>query len=95
MAELVDTVASRIAAAVAEDLVKERGKGVTPTVIALHVAELFEDLSEMGSSRVIDLAEAYVKAADVSVHVPYHRMKDDGTLFTNEELREQVAKEMW
>lgn len=95
MAELVDTVASRIAAAVAEDLAKKRGKNVSETVVALHVVEVFEDLAEMGAGRITDLAVAYIKASDVSVHIPYHRIKDDGTLLTDEELREQVAKEMW
>lgn len=92
MAELVDRVISRIATAVAEDLVEECGRRVSPTAIALHVAELFEDLSEVGSGKVIDLAEAYVKAADVNVHIPVWRLDEDGRVKSEDELKQGLGE---
>lgn len=92
MSELVDKVIQRIAVMVAEDLVETRGKRVGPIVTNLHVTELIEGVNEVGTGKIADLALAYLKAADVSVHIPYHRIKEDGTLLTHAELREQMKE---
>lgn len=88
MSDLKEIFIRTLAERVAVELIKERGQKWTKSSVAGSVADALEEFIAPDVERLVKLTLTYIEVADVSVGIPVWRVKEDGTIRTEEELRE-------
>lgn len=77
---------------IAKDMIVRLGSGkISPTSIALEVADAFAELNDLDVDDFYRLINAYIEVADVHVNIPTYRMQNDGTLKANEQLSDEMG----
>lgn len=83
---VLDELVRSISESVARSLLKEYGNSLTESDVAIKAAGTIEALYDLDAGEIIDLVVAYVKHGSVHVEIPTWRVKQDGTLRTDEEM---------
>jgi hypothetical protein len=79
MMAVSDNMIKAIANEIATDLIKQRGQNISDTVAGFAVADLLDNLDSDDVRNISDSVVAYIKAAHVSVSIPFYQFNVDGT----------------
>lgn len=85
------TIKQVLAEFIARKILTERGRSWNGMTVALLTADVLDDIESLDVTDLHKLVEGYVKAGDTNVSIPTWRVKEDGTLKTEDELDKELV----